>query len=288
MYPYFTIAWLKIYMTGLGIVIWFISFLGVVRYLSKRYRLSFNKFFYRLPIGIAAIYLCGSYMYFVIDDPRLLFPTTRQELSLLISPHGYKFHYIGILLGAAISTRLFTKQIKSHTEKILRYDIFFFARTVALIPLGLFFLLGENFIGDFTQYGRWVSWLHPDVSTKLKKFNQEVIPLGLLLSIGSSLIFAGFGLFKIRKHKIWYGLWGFVSLIALISCLLIRQQYPRHIPLSLIIDPWQSSLPWVFALFQKIDIKHYFSLIMMIILYRQYRWIQRYLAKERSPSVHQS
>ncbi len=288
MYPYITLAWLKIYMTGVGLVVWFIVFLWVIRYLSKRYRLSFNAFFYWLPISIWLIYLWGSYVYFLIDEPRLLFPTTRQEVSLLISPHGYRFQYIGVLIGAVLSTWIFTRQIRSHTEKILWYDVLFFGWVVALIPLWFFFVLGENFIGDFTQYSRGVSWLHPDVSTRLKKFNQEVIPLWLLLSIWSGLIFLLFWLFKIRKRKIWYGLLGFVVLIGYVSVLLIWQQYSRHLPLSFVLEGVKDSVPMLYRFFQKIDIKHYVSIIVMVILYRQYRRIQSYLAKERSSATHSS
>lgn len=262
MYPYFTIAWLKIYMTWLGIVVWFVFFLITVWYAAKQYRLPFTTFFYQLPIYIAIIYLFGAYWYFVIDNPRLLYPSTWNELTMLLSPHGYRFHLLWLIVGVMTSTWIFLKWSSSRAERILWLDVLFYGRWVALIPVWLFFVLWENFIWQIVELGhwRWVVSLHSDVTTRLRKFNQPVLPIGLRLSIGSGLIVIWYWLRASRKHRIGYGLMWFNSLLLLLLVVISYQQYPRHIPLY-----------WLF------DVKHYGIILCMIVLYIHYRSIQTYL-----------
>jgi hypothetical protein len=86
MWPYITLFGLKIYMTGLGVVIAFIVFCFGVHLLAKRRGLKFAPFFYRLPLLIIITYVCGAYAHFIIDEPGRLIPLSFNELLRLLSP----------------------------------------------------------------------------------------------------------------------------------------------------------------------------------------------------------
>ncbi|NOZ44164.1 MAG: hypothetical protein GXP45_03350 [bacterium] len=87
-------------------------------------------------------------MQFVFDVA--LFPRSYEELSILLSPRGFHFHFVGILLGIVISIAIFLKKIKRYENKKVWIDILFFSFALALVPLGFFLLLGDNFIGQTT------------------------------------------------------------------------------------------------------------------------------------------
>jgi len=80
-----------------------------------------------------------------------VFPTNGTELVQLISPYGYKFHFMGMLIGMYIAISLFLKKIVRVENKKVWSDILFFSLGLSLVPLGLFLLMGDNFIGVSTN-----------------------------------------------------------------------------------------------------------------------------------------
>lgn len=94
-------------------------------------------------------YFLGSYVQFVFDYG--LFPTNGAEFLTLLSPYGYKFHFAGLLLGILIAIVIFLKNIKRIENKKIWMDILFFSLTLSLVPLGIFLLMGDNFIGTQTH-----------------------------------------------------------------------------------------------------------------------------------------
>ena len=116
MYPYLTIRGTKIYMTGVGIVFAFLTLISVVWYLSKRNLQSFWKFFYWLPIIITLVYFLGSYTQFILSS-QTFFPKTISDFLSILSPYGYKFHFVGILIGIVISLSIFFRKIKTVENK---------------------------------------------------------------------------------------------------------------------------------------------------------------------------
>lgn len=252
MFPYITLWWINIYMTGLGIVAGLVTFICISRYFCRKYSIQFRRLFYWLPRAIILMYTCGSYVHFVLRE--WLFPTDGQQLLSLISPYGYKFHFIGILLGLSIGIRLFFKEIKRLENKKVYSDVFFFAMTGAMIPLWLFLLLGDDFIGKSTNSIRWVQALQSE--SALNKFS-AVYPIGLILSIGAAILYAAMAIWKRITKQIGIGFLGFVYLLILINIVLLYQQYPRYG-----IIPFGE---------YTLDIKQYASIIAIVICFWIYR-----------------
>lgn len=95
------------------------------------------------------MYLLGSYIDFVLQGN--IIPITSNQLLGLITPYGYKFHFVGIAIGAALSIRYFLKNIARIENRKLYIDVLFFGVSAAMIPLGFFLLLGDDFIGKGTS-----------------------------------------------------------------------------------------------------------------------------------------
>lgn len=254
MYPYIMLWWSKFYMTGIGIIISFLVFLWIARYLTKKYHQNFRKLFYWLPFFIVLTYFLWSYINFIFEI--WIFPTNGYEIAALISPYGYKFHFMGMLIGMFVSISVFLKKITRVENKKVWSDILFFSLALSLVPLWLFLLMGDNFIGTTTSGWLGIKSLHSD--SQRNKFNL-VYPIGLFLSIGS--LFVALGIKALKKKRFGYGMLGFAVMLVLISIILIGQQYSRHA----VFHIWG-------LLF---DVKQYAAWIVALICYLTYRKWQK-------------
>lgn len=212
-------------MTGIGIVISFLVFVIIALYLTKKYHQNFWKFFYWLPFFIVLTYFIGSYFNFLFEVG--IFPSNGEELKLLLSPYGYKFHFLGIVIGMYVSISMFLKKIVRIENKKVRSDILFFSLGLSLVPLGIFMLMGDSFIGLPTSSWLGVKSLHSD--SQRNKFTL-VYPIGIMLSLLS--LFVVMGIKIIKKKKFGYGMLGFAVLLVVLSIILMFQQYPRHLVVS--------------------------------------------------------
>lgn len=254
MYPYIILWWSKFYMTGIGIVVSFLVFLGIARHLTKKYHQNFWKLFYRLPLLIVLTYFLWSYMNFIFEVG--FFPTNWSELVRLISPYGYKFHLTGLLIGMFISISVFLKKIVRIENKKVWADILFFSLTLSLVPLWLFLLMGDNFMGTVTNTWLGVKSLHSD--SQRNKFSL-VYPIGLFLSLWA--LFVSLSIKVIKKKKFGYGMLWFAVIVILISFILLLQQYSRHAVFSL------GNIMF--------DLKQYSARILAFICYFAYRRWQK-------------
>lgn len=236
-------------MTWLGIVIAFITFLIVSIYLTRRYHQNFWKFFYRMPLLIILCYFLWSYVQFVFDVGVL--PTNLSELMILISPYGYKFHFAGLLLGIFIAIAIFLTKIKRTENKKIWIDILFYSLVLSLVPLWIFLLMGDNFVGTQTTSFMGIKSLHSE--SQWNKFNL-VQPIGIYLSLAALLTVA---YIRVIKKRFWAGLLWFSIVLILIAFILLFQQYPRH---------WVISLWWV-----TFDIKQYAAIFFALWCYLIYR-----------------
>jgi hypothetical protein len=91
------------------------------------------------------------------------------ELMTLLSPYGYKFHFVGLLIGIVIAIIIFLKKIKRIENKKIWIDILFYSITLSLVPLGLFLLMGDNFMGNSTTTWLGIKSLHSE--SQRNKFN---------------------------------------------------------------------------------------------------------------------
>lgn len=247
MYPFITLWWRHIEMTGLGFVIWFIVFCLTCFIKSRSKNLSFSELFYSLPIMIGIIYFFGSYTYFILSTHQVL-PYTITELAQIIIPPSYAFHAWGISIGIIISLIIFLYKQNSKSIKKKRIDIIFSGYMYSIIILGIFLVLGDDMIWLSTSNRLGIYSMTP--YSEVTKFNQ-VLPVGLFLSIASLLALFSGKFLKKKYTSIWRGLWGFAIFFFLLSIVLIFQQYPKHIALDL----------WIIT----IDINQYITIWLAII-----------------------
>ncbi len=149
---------------------------------------------------------------------------------------------------------LFFKKIKRIENKKMYSDVLFFAITGAMIPLGLFLLLGDDFIGRSTSSIRWVKALHTESS--INKFT-GVYPIGLMLSIGATLLLIVTAIRKKIQQQTGIGLAWLAYLLIYINIVFLYQQYPRYG-----IVPFGD---------YTIDIKQYVSIALCLFIIITYR-----------------
>lgn len=257
MFPYFEVFGLKMYMTGIWIIFFLVSFISVSKYLCNKWHQDFYKIFYWLPIAIIIIYFMWSYIQFFLSFG--IIPISWEELNILISPYGYDFHFVGILIGVIISLFIFFRNIKRDENKKIRIDILFFSSVLSLIPLGIFLVFGDNFIWK-SNAGRF-SVKPLTTQSELNKFG-SVYPVWLFLSFMSIFVVIITSIIKKKRKRFGDGILGFVYLLLGMNIVFMFQQYPRYG----IISIW-----WL-----TFDIKHYVSFfVIMFCLHLYYKWNQK-------------
>ena len=140
MYPFITLWWRHIEMTGLWFIVWLIVFCIVCYIRSKQMNISFWDMFYGLPTMIAIIYFTGSYTYFILNT-RHFIPQTIIEISQIIIPPSYNFHAGWLILGMIISLIIFIYQKPSGIIRKKRIDCLFISYMNGLIIFWLFLVL---------------------------------------------------------------------------------------------------------------------------------------------------
>ncbi len=249
MYPYIEIFWITMHMTWIGIVVFILTFILVSYYLTNKYHQDFLKLFYWLPMMVILMYCFWSYFMFIFEYG--LFPTNMSELAALAFPVNYTFSFAWVLFGFLVSNIIFFSKIKRLETKKVWIDIIFLSTTLALVPLWLFAVFGDTFVGKINEWWLSIKSLHPQ--SQLNKYNW-VLPVGLFLSIWALFCSFAFVLFQ-RKYK-KFGLWllWFVVLLIWINLVFFFQQYPKNMPINII---------WI-----TFDIKHYMTFfVIMFLLY---------------------
>ena len=256
MYPYFNLWGMHRYMTGIGIVVSSITFVGGIWILCRRYRMDFGRFFVSLPLLIFAMYILWVWSYHIINH-NIWFPSSRSDTISFFSPYGYHIHFVWLVVGFFIGIGKFLYSTKLETH-IKRRSIWFFWTAASMIPLGLFLTLGDNFVGKPNP--EWffaVGALSPE--STLNDLG-KVYPVGILLSLISLIsIIIMYSLRKIGKigriWLMWFGLWSL-----LMHRVFTYQLYDKH----LVMTAW-----WITR-----DIKNYIliaSTLTIVYLYYFYR-----------------
>lgn len=252
MYPYIEFQDMVIYMTGLGIVIFILSIIFLVKFYSKRFNLNFWKFFNWLPLFLILPYILGSYFYNLFYN-YIVFPLSINDLMLIISPYDYNFSFVWITLGLLLAVVFFLRSISIPIEKVKWVDVFFYSISLSLVPLGLFLVLGDDFIGLPTDRAFWVSAFMQD--SFITRFSW-VYPVGLFVSLIwiFSFIMVFFLNFVFRRYGIWV-LW-FIILLLLFNIVFHFQYYEK------VLD---------FSLFEyEIGLKNYWTILLSLFLVYYY------------------
>ncbi len=85
MYHYITLGDAKIFLTGIGIMLFLATFLVSTRYYCQKYKLNFSTFFRFVPQSIVIIYLLATYSRYLIES-FTVFPTDPQQRLLYLTP----------------------------------------------------------------------------------------------------------------------------------------------------------------------------------------------------------
>lgn len=224
MYPFVTISWAHIEITGLGIILAFLTFILVCRFRTQTMLISFSKLYYALPGMIALIYSSGSYVSFVLSTGNL-FPSSLREFHHIFLPESYQFHAGGMIIGMLIFLILFVNQQPWRLVRYKRIDCIFVGSMHAMIVLWIFLVIGDDMIGKSTESRIGIYALTP--VSEVAKFN-KVYPVGLFLSCAALISYLASYIFK--RHSSWPGWWfgWFWVFLLLLSIVLLYQHYPRH------------------------------------------------------------
>lgn len=254
MYPYFIVQGHKIYAVWIGIVISAFVFVWIARYFAKKYKLQFSKLFFWLPTLLIASYLLWNWAWLALDN-GIWFPLRSfATLGAWLSPYWYHFHFVWLILWAAFAWRKFFKHIFMKTEEYKWVDLFFFSFAASLVPLGLFLLLWDTFVGKTTDAWYGVVALLND--SEWINFGR-VVPLGIIVSIVWFLSYIGIWLAQrfVKTPKIWWYLW-FACIFFALHIIFLGQHYPRH---------------WVLQIASyTLDIKNYIALALAVYFLMQF------------------
>jgi len=257
MFPFFEVLWLKLYMTGLWIIFFLICFISVSKYLCNKWHQDFYKIFYWLPIAILITYFMWSYVHFFLNFG--LIPLNLNDLKVLISPYGYNFHFVWLLIWFIISLFIFFVDIKRYENKRIWIDIMFFSILLSFIPLWMFLIFGDDFVWKINNW--WLSIKPLTTQSDLNKFGQ-VYPIWLFFSFLSMFVVSIIILLKKKLKKFWLWLIWFMIWLLWLNIIFMFQQYPRY---------WIISFWWL-----SFDIKHYISFfVIMFCFHLYYKWNQK-------------
>lgn len=263
MYPFITIWWQHIEMTGLGIILAVLTLCITTRIISRKHNLIYTHFFYMLPTFILVTYLIWSYIGFVLTTGHIV-PYSMFEIGQIIIPPRYSFHAWWLSIGIIIALFAFLYKLPAKVMKKKWLDVFSFSFGISIIILGFFLLLGDHMYGLPTTSFLGVYALHP--MSEMSRFT-TVYPIGLFLST-AALISLLITIIVFKQQVIsWRGFWFFSVFFFLLSIVLVFQSYPRHGVISI------ASI--------RLDINQYILIILSILMALAYT---RIYIKEQSLS----
>jgi len=226
MYPFINALWTQFHMTWIGIIIFLAVFLRRTKLKITKFQGDRSVFWKHVPMYVVIIYLASSYARYLIEE-LVIIPTSLNQIMAYISPYEYKFHLVWLIWGIGRCVWHFFQHVQDTNMQLKWIDSRFLAAMWWCIPLGIFLLLGDTFIGQPADSGIFVSAFHPD--SKLATYD-TVIPLGLYLSLLWLLLLFGTKILRYNKTQLrWYGLVWWILFLVLFSFLILFQEYARHI-----------------------------------------------------------
>lgn len=263
MYPLITRWSLTISMTWLGWIISILTFLYIVYYICAKRWLQFSKLFYWIPTPIILSYLLGSYLSFILSQWSIL-PTSLLDIQTILSPYNFQFHYVWLIIWMAIAVWLFLRTIRSRHEQFQWIDAIAQWFSIALIPLGIFLLMGDHFVG--IPHSSWWVTYRGDISQRSSI--GKVLPIGVYLSIVWVITIVIHMLLATYKSTIKRGYLTIAIALSGIAAILILQHSPKYGILT--------RGPII------LDIKSYISFLLVMICLQQFFLQFRYHQKRES------
>lgn len=267
MYPFVTISWAHLELTGIGIILAFLTFTFVCWRRCKLMQLSFAHLYYRLPAMIALIYWGGAYINFVLSNGQL-FPHNFVDFYSMILPEDYKFHATGLILGAIIFLIIFINKQVGWFTRYKWIDCVFIGFMQAIIILGIFLVIGDDMIGKSTESRMWIYAFTP--LSEVSKFN-KVLPVWLFLSISALISFLISFIFKEKNAWPGRGYGWFSVFFFLLGIVLLFQHYVRHGVIMIYNVTY--------------DINQFFCWILSIYCWLRYIYIQRTMHRKMNKRI---
>lgn len=255
MYPLLHFWWLSLSMTWLGIVSFLLVFIIIAKNRAAKQGVQFRVLLRYLPLIVMLGYLWGTWSWYLWSD-FIIFPLDPKQRLLYLSPYEYHFHFTGLLIGVSLGRYKFLQTQRWETH-LRRRTILFESICLASIPLWIFLLFGDHFIGKPIDTWWYLSAIDP--LSKVAAYD-KVIPLWLYFAAGSSILYLVISLLNQWKKNIYRAFPGLMMYRAMVWILLIRQIYPRHIVAK-------------FA-GHTVDVKQYICLLIIVLIARQRRLIQ--------------
>lgn len=249
MYPYFELFGKQVSVMVIGIIISFIVFITTTRNLTKKNHQDFLKLFYRLPGWIILSYILWRYITFSLET-WTYFPSSISNITTILSPQNFNFHFVGILLAFWICLCVFFSSIKRTENKKIWIDIIFLSVANALIIFWIFIALWDTVVWKPTDSIFAIRALSDN--SALTKFDW-VYPVWLFVSFWVLIVHVLISILSIVLKKNWLWIWWLIWMLIVMNIAFFFQSYPRY---------WLISILW-----SSFDIKQYFSLIMVVVLF---------------------
>lgn len=246
MYPYLELFGKQISITAIGIIISAIIFLITARNLTKKNHQDFLKLFYRLPGRIILSYILWRYITFALET-GIYFPSSVSNITTILSPQNFNFHFVGLLIATRICTVIFFSSIKRTENKKIWIDILFISIANALIILWLFLTLWDAVIWKQTDSIFAIRALTDN--SALTKFDW-VYPIWLFMSFWILIVHVIITILSIIRKKNWLWMRWIIWILIVLNIVFLFQSYPRY---------WVISLLWI-----SFDIKQYLSFLVII------------------------
>lgn len=224
MYPFITLRWQHIEMTGLWFIIGIIIVCLICRYHAPKLGIVFSDLLYFLPNFMIIVYFCGAYIWFVLRTQHL-FPYSMREVSQIIIPPNFWFHASGLVIWFVIALLVFLYKLRPTISKKARIDCLALGISGALSVVWMFLILGDQMIWLPTSSQIGIHALTP--LSAISKF-KAVLPVWLFITIASLVVYS-ISIF-VLKHQIpsGRGMGSFWFLFLFIAIILLFQNYSRH------------------------------------------------------------
>jgi hypothetical protein len=255
MYPLLHLWWLSLSMTWLGIVSFLLVFIIVAKNRAATQGVQFRVLLRYLPLIIMLGYLLGTWSRYLRSD-FIIFPFDPKQRLLYLSPYEYHFHFTWLLIGVSFGRYKFLQTQRRETH-LRRRTILFESLCLASIPLWIFLLFGDHFIGKPIDTWWYLSAIDP--LSKVAAYD-KVVPLWLYFAAWSSILYLVISILNQRKKNIYRAFPWLMMYRAMIAILLIWQIYPRHLVAKIL---WTT-----------VDIKQYLCILLIVIIARQRRLMQ--------------
>ncbi len=229
MYPEIIIWWTPYLIDYITPFVGLILLIILLYKITKSQNLRFRDIVSKLPMIIIITFLSATYTNFVFQSDNFI-PTSWLEVSSLFSFTVTSIDFVGLLVGAFISSMIAVGQMPSKMKPHWWY-VLMLTYVSMLVVLWVLYTLGDSVIGKLNEW--FFSIWSLASQSRIAQLGGSVYPIGLLISAWSLFcIIVAWWLRRRYPYRAWY----LLCTIFLLGYIVILhyQHYPRH----LIVNRW--------------------------------------------------